>query len=141
MEDIKGNDSIHTCTNDVFPLLYASKKYLLNEISEECKQYIENNTCDKTSLDFLRKSTSYGLTSITQDLKEKLNDRIHIGIPCNDLLNSETFLSLPINIVLEYFVTNDNCNVKEEILFERCVEYCKVNTAKMVSVANMSKNF
>ena len=143
MEDIKDKDSIHT--NNVFPLLYASQKYLLNEISDQCKQYININASQsaKTLLEFLCKSVSYGLTCMTQDLKEKLKNHISTGDDCNDLLNSEAFLSLPLDIVLEYFVKNGNCNVKEEILFERCVEYCKVNTAKMDSLADadlQSKN-
>ena len=122
------HDKLKIDKENVMGLLYASKKYLLNDIKDACTEFMVNNLNVDTILVFIREAQKYGLED--DDIKTKiikLMESDSDGTNCLKLLQSKDFLQLPPDTISEFFVKNDAFVVKEEILFERCIEYCKLH--------------
>ena len=135
------HDSLSITSNNAVGLLYASNKYLLRAISEECKHFLESDQVSKDNiLGIICDLRKFGLASddIGKVIEEKLSAIIQNG--CESLIDSEQFLQLPHDIISKYFVKNEDCDVKEEVLFEKCVEYCKIQTTKLNSRINVQNN-
>lgn len=114
--------------NNVTDILYASQKYLLTQLKEICKQYLDNIINVNNILALYSRCTVLNLQNMDQYFKTKFNDFLANGRSEGNhekLLKSDGFLQLRPDMIIEMFLENDEFNVEEEHLWERCIEYCK----------------
>ena len=116
----------------VLDILYASKKYLMNSVSKESELYLMKNANSINIIKFLTKAIKLALNEIVEKLLKQLTNLIDSQnhknkTICFELINCQNFVELPHDIINKYFVQSDSFYVKEEILFEKCVEYCKLH--------------
>ena len=114
-------------------LLYACNKYLFNTINDEYKDFLKSGKVTSNNiLGIICNLKKFGLLSI--DVGKTVENKLGSIIKDNtdnskSLINSKEFLQLPHQVISKYFVKNEDCSVDEDMLFEKCVEYCKIQIA------------
>ena len=133
------NNELVINDKNLLGLLYASQKYLLNDLRKECLLFISNSTSVLNIIDIMIKLeqsplvTYFNYHEIETQLKQgftriaKLDstNANQLYFYCQQLLTCGIFI--PLNTFLTYFVTNDKFTqyVKHEIIYETCVKYCQ----------------
>ena len=120
----------HFNTDTIFQVLYASEKYMMDHLTSDGAKYLLSNVNSTNIALFLSKAIKLQLNDIVQQLKKQLlklimnSDSTEYYI---QLMESNEFMKLPPDVISKYFVQNDYFAVKEEIIFEKCIEYCQMH--------------
>ena len=112
----------------IFQVLYASQKYMIGPLKNECATCLIKNANSSNIVLFLSEAVKLRWSEMVEKLLAKLSKLIqkNNAETCFELIQSKCFMQLPHDMISRQFIKNDLFNVKEEILFEKCVEYCQL---------------
>ena len=108
----------------------------MKEITDECESFLSQNADSQHILEFLHKAVSLKLDNITSILSAKLHTLLRYHGEAEKILESKFFLQLSADLISQHFLKNNRCQLTEENLFAKCVEYCQLHA----SIGNKNKN-
>ena len=111
-------DDVHLTAANVMGVLYASRKYIITNLTKQCLKFLEDNLSAETALPLLEQSMLFDDT----DLKKKLLAKIEEEAPA--VLSSEDFIKLS-EQALHEVLQLELCISKELDVFKAAVKWAQ----------------
>ena len=116
-------DNIEVGMDNVNGLMYASEKYMLDVIKNECKKFLAGNINEDYACVVLQTAHSFYLEDLQNDALQFIFSH---GQSC---LESTSFLSLSSGCV-KLIIESDKLNCTEEIIYQKMIQWAKQQCKK-----------
>ena len=116
-------DKIEVRTTNVYGLTYASEKYMLDVIKNECKKFLAANINEDYACVVLQIANTFHLEDLQKDALQFVFSH---GKYC---LESTSFLSLSSGCV-KLIIESDKLNCTEEIIYQKMIQWAKQQCKK-----------
>ena len=111
-------DNIEVRADNVYGLMYASEKYMLDVIKIECKQFLTTNINEKYACLVLHTAHDFHLEDLQKDALQFIFSH---GRSC---LESIIFLGLSLGIV-KLIIESDKLNCTEDIVYQKLIQWAE----------------
>ena len=111
-------DDVDLTAANVMGVLYASRKYIITNLTKQCLKFLEDNLSAETALQILEQSMLFNDTN----LKKKLLSKIEEEAPA--ILSSEDFMKLS-EQTLHEILQLELCINKEREVFDAAVKWAQ----------------
>ena len=116
-------DKIEVRTDNVYGLMYASEKYMLDIIKNECKKFLTASINEEYACVVLQIAHTFHLEDLQKDALEFIFSH---GKSC---LESTSFLSLSSGCV-KLIIESDKVSCNEDIIYQKVIQWAKQQCRK-----------
>ena len=125
-------DEVHLNADNVLPVLYTAKKYIITNLAKKCSEFLEENLSADTAPNLLEQSIMFD----EKHLKDKV--LIKIEHEASAVLSSEDFTKLSKEALCEVLQLNLQISSEMEV-FEACMQWAE-NKCQQLQITTNGTN-